>query len=155
MGDPKRDPEKNNDSKDHIDQHENTDVSCRGINLKTRLRAINGDVLPTLFYEAETLTITKASLLSRLDAFEMWICRRVLKISWTGKITNKDVLRRIRTGRYIVRQFKTRRLQYLGHLIIYGITYHNYNYTRRKDRMQKFPSPTREYTSVSDRKAQI
>ena len=41
----------------------------------------------------------------------------VLKISWTEKITKEDVLRRMGTGREIVKQFKTRKLQYLGHLI--------------------------------------
>ena len=41
----------------------------------------------------------------------------VLKISWTEKITNEEVLRRIGTGREIVRQFNTRKLQYLGHLM--------------------------------------
>ena len=91
-------------------------LSCRGINLKTRLRAIKCYIWPTLFYGAETWTITK-SLLSRLDAFEMWVYRRVLKISWTEKINNEEVLRRMGTGREIVRQFKTRKLQYLGHLI--------------------------------------
>ena len=65
-------------------------TSCRGINLKTRLRAIKGYVWPTLFYGEETRTITK-SLLSRLDAFDMWICRRVLKIPWTDKITKEEV----------------------------------------------------------------
>ena len=59
-------------------------LSCRGINLKIRLRAIQCYIWPTLFYGAETWTITK-SLLSRLDAFEMWVYRRVLKISWTEK----------------------------------------------------------------------
>ena len=47
-------------------------LSCRGINLKTILRAIKCYIWPTLFYGAETWTITK-SLLSRLDAFEMWV----------------------------------------------------------------------------------
>ena len=79
-------------------------ISCRGIHLKTRLRAIKCYVWPTLFNGAETWTITK-SLLSRLDAFE------------TEKITNEEVVRRMGTGREIVRQFKTRKLQYLGHRI--------------------------------------
>ena len=48
-----------------------------------------------------------------IDAFYMW----VLKISWTENITNEEVLRRMGTGREIVRQFKTSKLQYLGHLI--------------------------------------
>ena len=63
-------------------------LSCRGIHLKTRLRAIKCYIWPTLFYEAGTWTITK-SLLTRLDAFEMWVYCRVLKISWTEKITTR------------------------------------------------------------------
>ncbi len=47
-------------------------LSCRGINLTTRLRAIKCYIWPTLFYGAETWTVTK-SLLSRLDAFEMLV----------------------------------------------------------------------------------
>ena len=90
--------------------------SCRRINLKTRLMAIKSYIWPTLLYGAETWTITK-SLLSKLDAFEMWVYRRVLKISWTEKITNEEVLRRMGTYRETVRQFKTSKLQYLGHLI--------------------------------------
>ena len=91
-------------------------LSRRGINLKTRLRAIQCYIWPTLFYGAETWTITK-SLLSKLDAFEMWVYRRVLQMPWTEKITNEEVLRRVGTDREIVRQFKTRKLPYLGHLI--------------------------------------
>ena len=49
-------------------------LSCRGRNLKTRLRAIKCYIWPTLFYGAETWTITE-SLLSRLYAFEMWVYR--------------------------------------------------------------------------------
>ncbi len=94
-------------------------LSCRGINLKTTLRAITcytACIWPTLFYGAETRTITK-SLLSRLDAFEMWVYRRVLKIAWTENISNEELLRRMGTGKEIVRQSETRKLQYLGHLI--------------------------------------
>ena len=90
-------------------------LSCRGINLKTRLRAIQCYIWPTLFYGAETWTKTK-SLLFRRDALRCGFIA-VLKISWTEKIANGEVLRRMGTGREIVRQFKTRKLQYLGHLI--------------------------------------
>ena len=85
-------------------------LSCRGINLKTRLRAIKCYIWPTLFYGAETWTITK-SLLSRLDAFEMWAYRSFENIM-DGKdySTNEEVLRKIGTGREIVRQFKMRKL---------------------------------------------
>ena len=91
-------------------------LSCRGINLKTRLRAIKCYVWPTLFYWAERWTMTK-SLFQTWCLWDVDIYRRVLKIPWTEKITNEEVLRRMGTGREIVRQFKTRKLQYLGHLI--------------------------------------
>ena len=51
-------------------------LSRRGINLKTRLRAIKCYIWPTLFYGAETWTITKY-MLSRLDAFEMWVSQSI------------------------------------------------------------------------------
>ena len=117
-------------------------LSCRGINLKTRLRAIKCYIWPALLYGAETWTITK-SLLSRLDVFEMWVYRRVLKISWTEKITNEEVLRRMGTGREIVRQFKTRKLQYLGYRIRHNFITNTTN--RRKDRRQKILRPTKKY----------
>ena len=117
-------------------------LPCRGINLKTRLRAIKGYTWPTLFYGAETWTITKY-LLSRLYAFEMWVYRRVLKISWTEKITSEEVLRMMGTGREIVRQFKTRKLQYLGNLVRHISTQTSTN--RRKYRRQKIPWPTKKY----------
>ena len=46
-----------------------------------------------------------------------WVYRRLLNISWTEKITNEEVLRRMGTNREIVRSFNTRKLPYLGHLI--------------------------------------
>ena len=69
-------------------------LSRRRIYLDTRLRTIQCYVWPTLFYGAEAWTITK-SLSPSLDAFEMWVYRRVLKISWTEKIANEEVLTRM------------------------------------------------------------
>ena len=84
--------------------------------MKTRLRTIKCYVWPILLYGAETRTLTR-SLLSRLDAFEMWIYRRLLKILWTEKISNEETLRRMGTGSKTMRLFKTRKLQYLGRII--------------------------------------
>ena len=60
------------------------------------------------------------ALLSKRNAFVMWIYCRVLKISWTAKITNEEELRRMQACREIVRQFKTRKLPYLRHIIRYN-----------------------------------
>ena len=92
-------------------QHENTTIVSRH---KPEDQIKSNKML----YLADTIlwTITRSQL-SRIDAFEMWIYCRGLKISWTEKITSEEVLRRMGTGREIVRQFKTRNLEYLGHLI--------------------------------------
>ena len=115
-------------------------LSCRGINLKTRLRALKCYIWPTLFYGAETWTITK-SLLSSLDAFEMWVYCRVLKISWTDNIdyqrggVEKDV--------NMPRNSET--IQY-EEITIYRTSYKTYIITtknnRRKDRRQTTPWPS-------------
>ena len=85
-------------------------------NNKSVTAAIQSCVWPTLYYGTETWTLTKSPL-SKRDASVMSIYRIVLKISWTEKITNEEVLRRMGTGREIVRQLKMRELQYIGHLI--------------------------------------
>ena len=97
----KRDQEKNIDSKDHIHQHENTTIVSRH---KPEDQIMSDKMLhlaDTILWSRDR-TITK-SLLSRIDAFEMWVYRSVLKISWTEKITNEEVLRRMGTDREIVR----------------------------------------------------
>ena len=90
-------------------------------NYKVVARAKKCYVWPTLFYRADTSSITK-SLFFRLDAFAMWICRSVLKLSWTEKITNVEVLIRMVTIGETVRQFTKNKLQYLGHLMTLHIT---------------------------------
>ena len=94
-------------------------LSCRGINLKTRLRAIKCYIWPTLFYGAETWTIIKSLLSRHLTQIEMWVYRSFKNIM-DGKDHQRGSIEKVGTGREIVRQFKTRKLQYLGHLIRHG-----------------------------------
>ena len=56
----------------------------------------------------------------RLEAFEMWIYRRILKIPWTAKVTNEEVLKRIGREKNLLRQIRTRQMKFFGH-----ITRHN------------------------------
>jgi hypothetical protein len=53
----------------------------------------------------------------RLKAFEMWLYRRILKIPWTDRVTNVEVLNRMGKDREILRSIKTRKLQYLDHIM--------------------------------------
>uniref|UniRef100_A0A8D8VXF9 Uncharacterized protein n=1 Tax=Cacopsylla melanoneura TaxID=428564 RepID=A0A8D8VXF9_9HEMI len=53
----------------------------------------------------------------KLEAFELWLYRRILKISWTEKITNIEVLKRMKTRPELLKIVKCRKLQYLGHIM--------------------------------------
>ena len=72
-----------------IDIYDNTTIVSRH-KPEDQIKSNKMLYLAKLFYGAETWTITK-SLLSRIDAFKMWVYRIVLKISWTEKITNEEV----------------------------------------------------------------
>ena len=69
----------------------------------------------TLQYGAETLTISK-TMADRLSAFEMWCYRRMLRISWTDKIKNEKVLRKINIKNRLLNTIKTKKLKYFGHI---------------------------------------
>ena len=88
-------------------------LSCRGINLKTR-EAMKCYVWPTLFYRAENGQLQNHFCPDLMPLRYGYIA--VLNISWTNKITNEEVLRRTGKDRELVRIFKTRKIQYLGHL---------------------------------------
>ncbi|CAI6350836.1 unnamed protein product [Macrosiphum euphorbiae] len=64
------------------------------LSLHLKIRLLRCYVFSTLLYGAKTWTLTKATS-NKLDAFELWLYRRILRISWTEKITNIEVLRRM------------------------------------------------------------
>ena len=59
----------------------------------------------------------KTSSINKLEAFEMWLYRRTLKISWTEKVTNEEVLRRVNKERELFHVVKKRKTAYLGHIM--------------------------------------
>ena len=58
----------------------------------------------------------KSTTIRRIEAFEMWMYRRMLKISWTDHITNEEVLRRMNKERELLVTVKKRKACYLGHI---------------------------------------
>lgn len=86
------------------------------ISLPLKIRLIKCYVFPVLLYGAEAWTLTEA-LMKRLEAFEMWVYRRILRISYTEHITNIEVLRRMGKEKEISLTVKKRKLEYLGHLM--------------------------------------
>jgi hypothetical protein len=88
----------------------------RDLSIEIKKRMLNCYVWSVLLYGAETWTITKAEL-DKIKAFEMWCYRRILRISWTDRITNVEVLNRMNTQMIIENKIKERKLLYLGHIM--------------------------------------
>ena len=91
-------------------------LTPRTINIKTRNRASQCYTWSTLLYGSETWTLTKA-VQNKLEAFEMWIYRRMMRISWTKHKSNEEVLEMTISKRSLIVTVKKRKLQYSGHLI--------------------------------------
>ena len=54
---------------------------------------------------------------AKLEAFEMWLYRRMLRVSWTQRVTNEEILRRMGKAKEVLATVKRRKLQYLGHIM--------------------------------------
>lgn len=86
------------------------------VSLNLKIRILRCYVFSVLLYGAEAWTLTDA-MLKKLEAFELWCYRRILRISWIDRITNDTVLIRMNKEREIVRTIKTRKLSYFAHVM--------------------------------------
>ena len=84
------------------------------ISLKTKIRLYNCYILPVLLYGAETWTIT-STVEKKLDAFDNWCLRRILRITYTSHVTNKEVRKRTAQPE-ISSTIRNRRLRQFGHI---------------------------------------
>ena len=91
-------------------------LSNNRINTLTRVRALKTYIWSTLMYGSESWTLSRG-LINKLNAAEMWFYRRMLRISWTNRITNEEVLRRIGMQRTLVKEIRKRQLNFLGHIL--------------------------------------
>lgn len=91
-------------------------LTCKKINLETRKHFIKSFVWSIALYGSETWTLRKFEK-KRLEAFEMWCWRRLLKISWTEKVTNKEVLERVQEEKHILKTASKRRHKWIGHIL--------------------------------------
>ena len=88
----------------------------RSISKKTKIRLLNALVFPIASYGCETWVLKKSDK-RRLQSFEIWCYRRVLRISWTERITNEQVLQTVQCKRRFLSSLVQRRLSYLGHVL--------------------------------------
>ena len=86
------------------------------LRIHTRIRVLRCYVLSTLLYGAEAWTLSDASC-KRIDAFEMWCYRRMLRIPWVHHVSNETVLQRIDRQLEYLANIKRRKLEYFGHIM--------------------------------------
>ena len=86
----------------------------RDLNLKVKQRILQCYVFSVLTYAAETWTMNKRAW-KYIKAFELWCYRRILKVSWKDKITNKEILKRCNITKRWQKEIVTRKMKFAGH----------------------------------------
>ena len=91
-------------------------LKSRDMTSPTKVRLVKAMVFPVVMYTCESWTMKKAECW-RIDAFELWCCRRLLRVLWTARRSNQSILKEIRTE-YSLEGLKLKlRLQYFSHLM--------------------------------------
>ena len=88
----------------------------RDITLTTKVRLVKAVVFPVVMYACESWTVKKAEH-RKIDAFELWCWRRLLKIPWTARRYSQSILKEISPGCSLERPMLKLKLQYFGHLM--------------------------------------
>ena len=91
----------------------------RDITLPTKVRLVKAMVFPVVMYGFESWTLKKAEH-RRIDAFELWCWRRLLRVLWTARRSNQSILKEINPGISLERMMLKLKLQYSGHLMCRG-----------------------------------
>ena len=84
--------------------------------LSTKVCLVKAMVFPVVMYGSESCTIKKAER-RRIDAFELWCSRRLLRVLWTAKRSNLSILKEISPGISLEGMMLKLKLQYFGHLM--------------------------------------
>ena len=88
----------------------------RNITLPTKVHLVKAVVFPVVMYGCESWSIKKAER-QRIDAFELWCWRRLLRVPWTARRTNQSILKEISPGFSLEGLMLKLKLQYFGHLM--------------------------------------
>ena len=91
-------------------------LKSRGITLPTKVRLVKAMVFPVVIYGCESWTIKKAEY-QRMDAFELWSWRRLLRVPWTARRSNQSILKEISPEYSLAGLMLKLQLQYSGHLM--------------------------------------
>ena len=93
-----------------------TILKSRDITLPTKVRLVKAIVFPVVMYGCESWTVKKAEC-RRIDAFEVWCLRRLLRVPWTARRSNQSILKEISPGCSLEGMMLKLKLQYFGHLM--------------------------------------
>ena len=88
----------------------------RGITLPTKVHLVKAMVFPVVMYGCEIWAVKKAKR-QRIDAFELWCWRRLLRVPWTTRRSNQSILKEISPGCSLEGLMLKLKLQYFGHLM--------------------------------------
>ena len=91
-------------------------LKSRDITLPTKVRLVKAMVFPVVMYGCESWTVKKAEC-RRIDAFELWCWRRLLRVPWTARRSNQSILKEISPGCSLEGMMLKLKLQYFGHLM--------------------------------------
>ena len=91
-------------------------LKSRDISLPTKVRLVKAMVFPVVMYGCESWTIKKSEC-RRIDAFELWCWRRLLRVLWTARRSNQSILKEISPGCSLEGLMLKLKLQYFGHLM--------------------------------------
>ena len=91
-------------------------LKSRDITLPTKVHLVKAMMFPLVMYGCESWTIKKAEC-QRIDAFELWCWKRLLRVPWTARKSNQSALKEISRGCSLVGLMLKLKLQYFGHLM--------------------------------------
>ena len=91
-------------------------LKSRNITLPAKVRLVKAVVFPIVTCRSESWTINKAER-QRIDAFELWCWRRLLRVSWTARRSNQSSLKEINPEYSLERQMLKLKLRYFGYLM--------------------------------------
>ena len=91
-------------------------LNSRDITLSTKFRLVKAMVFPMVMYGYESWTIKKAEH-QRIDVFELWCWRRLLRVPWTARRSKQSILKEISSGCSLEGLMLKLKLQYFGHLM--------------------------------------
>ena len=92
----------------------NNILKSRDITLPTKVHLVEAMVFPVVMYGCESWTVKKAEC-RRINAFELWCWRRLLRVPWAARRSNQSILKEISPGCSLERRMLKLKLQYFGH----------------------------------------